>query len=1634
MPLFYLRLFSYSIQVPLRYISLFFYFEVLMQYFCNLNAVNTLAQINIKRSKFIECIYTLLRKTIFYAVVILSVIASTFGHAMNSNQGESKSPGQRAELKITIPLTRRGSDSQLLVPRDKPRSNSRTLSPTTPANIDSNEISTGKIMLEQSEHLKNVLEKRLSSDKLKYDAIENSIDFSHEDSFDSNVSLVLGGERYASYSDYFSHLDNITKEIGEYNKEIREEDNHSMPVFYDANQDNESVTELITLTKNSGRPTIIRGLATAEKDEDAVSFGLFNEILDTKIEAIQRFTSEIFTQNLNQVNHLSSKLDSLFEINDPTQIGRGIPPLSLGRSSHAVGPGATAFGVRALASGAGTTTFGSGSQAARDQASSFGHEAIAKGFNSLALGWQSISDRANTVSVGGPNNLRQMTHVQDGEYPTDAVNVRQLDEKLMGAEERMGSYNYNNIKKSYEDWHNKFNSLQNDVEKLIPIDDKLTKIDRKIKKQELESLNQKDRVDALTYFKDENHDALSKLRGYLLKNNNIINNNFDYKTSNNSEKLISNSKRQLNLNYHKKLDDTTTSISLFPEEKSGVILRNIAPGKFDNDAATISQLNDQSQKFDNHITKNYSQVHAEINQFYTELDNFSQGLTSVEADIGNVKKSIEQISLDLTGAPNLQSYVNERLDSYVDNYVDSQDFEDRLSTSPVLSHMSRSKQSPHPSSIGVELLTKYARDCNSLGESSNTLFSSTSNNHRANQKTHFSPIKRSMIFERRKNKRGMYLNEGNSSDSSATTNKPSTSISNRQNTVSRKTFNLLAKDVKNLYHIVDSLSQIEPPLHKFLESTINSMTQATEITEMLLHSSNLTSDSDNISYSLSDSDTDTNYTTISESSPRNRSKRKSYSSNLVPIRENSSEALASIFQTNNVVAVNQATTDAKENIETNVAIVASATTDAQENIAANVATVASATTDAQENIGAKVVTVTNATTGAQESIATDVTTIGNAATGAQYKIATNVATVASATTDAQENIAAKVVTVTNATTGAQENIAAKVATVASATTDAQENIETKVVTVASATTGAQENIAAKVVTVASATTDAQESIATDVTTIGNATTGAQYKIATNVATVASATTVAQESIATDVTTIGNATTGAQYKIATNVATVASATTDAQENIASNVVTVANATTDAQENIASKVVTVASATADAQENIASNVVTVTSATTNAQENIAAKVVTVASATADAQENIATNVATVANATTDAQENIAANVVTVANATTGAQENIAANVVTVASATTDAQENIAANVVTVASATTDAQENIAVNVVTVANATADAKENIAANVATVASATADAKENIATNVATVANATTDAQENIAANVVTVASATTNAQENIAANVVTVASATTDAQENIATNVATVANATTDAQENIAANVATVANATTGAKENIANKTADFMRAATVAEQDITANKDKLVALGEKLGSFELRFNTIEENISTLSPFAGEHSNAVLYDNYKRNSVTLGGADSETPVKVSNVAPGEISEDSTDAVNGAQLFESINYSMTKSAQYTDQRFSEMGQNINDMRQSINNVANHAYSGVAAAMAMPSMGPARPGHTMVSVGAASFKGRKATGVGVTYRSRGGQVIINAAASKAGSDTGMRVQVGYEF
>ncbi|UAW64881.2 YadA-like family protein [Mycoavidus sp. HKI] len=302
----------------------------------------------------------------------------------------------------------------------------------------------------------------------------------------------------------------------------------------------------------------------------------------------------------------------------------------------------------------------------------------------------------------------------------------------------------------------------------------------------------------------------------------------------------------------------------------------------------------------------------------------------------------------------------------------------------------------------------------------------------------------------------------------------------------------------------------------------------------------------------------------------------------------------------------------------------------------------------------------------------------------------------------------------------------------------------------------------------------------------------------------------------------------------------------------------------------------------------------------------------------------------------------------------------------------------------------------------NTVAEAKQTVLADTNTVA----EAKQTVLADTDTVA----EAKQAVLADKGTVA----EAKQTVLADTDTVA----EAKQTVLADKGTVA----EAKQTVLADTDTVA----GAKQTV------LIDKDVVAEakQTVLANKDVVAESTQNILAFEM----LTKNMAASAFPSGSHSNAVLYDDDQRNSVTLGGTDSKTPVKVSNVAPGKISEDSTDAVNGAQLFQSTMYSMNKSMQYTDHRFSEVVQGMNDMRQSINNVANHAYSGVAAAMAMPSMGPTRPGGTMVSIGTASFKGRKATGVGVTYRSRGGQMIINAAASKAGSDTGMRVQVGYEF
>ncbi|WP_080433062.1 YadA-like family protein [Burkholderia ubonensis] len=102
----------------------------------------------------------------------------------------------------------------------------------------------------------------------------------------------------------------------------------------------------------------------------------------------------------------------------------------LGQNANASGSGSAAIGQDSNASGSNSTAVGQGSSASGENAIALGQGSTASGKDSVALGQNSVADRENSVSVGSVGNERQITNVEDGTAPTDAVNVRQMNSAL----------------------------------------------------------------------------------------------------------------------------------------------------------------------------------------------------------------------------------------------------------------------------------------------------------------------------------------------------------------------------------------------------------------------------------------------------------------------------------------------------------------------------------------------------------------------------------------------------------------------------------------------------------------------------------------------------------------------------------------------------------------------------------------------------------------------------------------------------------------------------------------------------------------------------------------------------------------------------------------------------------------------------------------------------------------------------------------------------------------------------------------------------------------------------------------------------------------------------------------------------
>ena len=122
-----------------------------------------------------------------------------------------------------------------------------------------------------------------------------------------------------------------------------------------------------------------------------------------------------------------------------------------------------------------------------------------------------------------------------------------------------------------------------------------------------------------------------------------------------------------------------------------------------------------------------------------------------------------------------------------------------------------------------------------------------------------------------------------------------------------------------------------------------------------------------------------------------------------------------------------------------------------------------------------------------------------------------------------------------------------------------------------------------------------------------------------------------------------------------------------------------------------------------------------------------------------------------------------------------------------------------------------------------------------------------------------------------------------------------------------------------------------------------------------------------------------------------------------------------------QITNVAPGRIAADSTDAVNGSQLHEVK---------------ADMNNKINKLNGQVNKLGKRVNAGTASALAASQLPQAYiPGKSMVSVAAGNYQGQNAVALGMSRISDNGKIIIRlAGTSDTQGKVGIAVGAGYHW
>ena len=164
-------------------------------------------------------------------------------------------------------------------------------------------------------------------------------------------------------------------------------------------------------------------------------------------------------------------------------------------------------------------------------------------------------------------------------------------------------------------------------------------------------------------------------------------------------------------------------------------------------------------------------------------------------------------------------------------------------------------------------------------------------------------------------------------------------------------------------------------------------------------------------------------------------------------------------------------------------------------------------------------------------------------------------------------------------------------------------------------------------------------------------------------------------------------------------------------------------------------------------------------------------------------------------------------------------------------------------------------------------------------------------------------------------------------------------------------------------------------------------------------------------------DLKVNTVTANKFTAGDTVVD-SNGVTIKNGP--SMTKNGIDAGNK-QITNVAPGRIAADSTDAVNGSQLHEVK---------------ADMNNKINKLNGQVNKLGKRVNAGTASALAASQLPQAYiPGKSMVSVAAGNYQGQNAVALGMSRISDNGKIIIRlAGTSDTQGKVGVAVGAGYHW